>query len=124
MLNVGVWGPGPTRMDDFVRVNRDLERKLHDLGGNKWLYAHTYYTEQEFWEIYDRKWYESLRERYAAVSLPTVYDKVKVNSSDRRTSVNGLKGSWFYQTFRQMWPVSGLIGVLRATVGGGYLLAK
>lgn len=47
-----------------MRWNRDFERKVHDLGGQKWLYAHTYYTEQEFEEIYDRNAYDALRDKY------------------------------------------------------------
>jgi FAD/FMN-containing dehydrogenase len=46
MLNFGVWGPGPKRRDEFVEWNRTFERKVHELGGQKWLYAHAYYTEE------------------------------------------------------------------------------
>lgn len=43
----------------------------------KWLYAATYYTEEEFWDVYDRRSYEALRERYGAESLPSVWEKVR-----------------------------------------------
>jgi Delta24-sterol reductase len=79
MLNIGLWGFGPKNHDEFVRKNRDLERKLKELGGMKWLYAHTYYTEENFWEQFDRPWYENLRAKYNATSLPSVYEKVKVD---------------------------------------------
>lgn len=64
MLNFGVWGPGSTNRKEFVQWNREFERKVHALGGQKWLYAHTYYTEEEFDEIYNKEAYERLREKY------------------------------------------------------------
>jgi delta24-sterol reductase len=79
MLNFGVWGPGPTKRDEFVAWNRAFEKKVHELGGQKWLYAHTYYSEEEFDEIYNRSEYDALREKYRATYLPTIYDKVKVD---------------------------------------------
>ena len=115
LLNVGVWGPGPSTHDRFVDVNRRLERKVRDLSGMKWLYAHTYYTEEEFWSIYDREWYDALRAKYDATSLPNVYDKVKVNLDAQRKSTSGI---W------AIWPLSGLYGVLQATTGSNYLVAK
>ena len=54
MLNIGLWGWDPARQETSLMKNRELERKPRELGGMKWLYAHTYYKE-EFWEIYDRK---------------------------------------------------------------------
>lgn len=79
MLNIGLWGEAGKNIDDFVRQNRDLEKHLKELNGRKVLYSHTYYTEQEFWQLYDQEWYRALRERYSATTLPTVYDKVKVD---------------------------------------------
>ncbi|KAG7137156.1 hypothetical protein HYQ45_005412 [Verticillium longisporum] len=68
-LNVGVWGRGPHDLEAFVRTNRDLEAK------------------DDFWAIYGRAWYDELRLKYHATTLPTVYDK---------------------------WPFAGLIGVASA----------
>lgn len=61
MLSIGIWGWRPKEFDQFVAINRGLEMKLEELGGRKWLYAATFYTEEEFWEVYDRKWYEEIR---------------------------------------------------------------
>jgi delta24-sterol reductase len=71
MLNFGVWGPGLKKRDEFVKWNRAFEKKVRDLGGQKWLYAHTYYTEQEFDEIYNREIYDGLREKYYVSPAPT-----------------------------------------------------
>jgi hypothetical protein len=92
MLNFGVWGPGPTNRLDFVSWNRSFEKKVHSLGGQKWLYAHTYYTEEEFNEIYNREEYNKLREKYHATYLPSVYDKVRVDiEKEERTK----RESWW-----------------------------
>ncbi|OJJ65758.1 hypothetical protein ASPBRDRAFT_49479 [Aspergillus brasiliensis CBS 101740] len=56
MLNIGVWPFGPADPDAFFAANRDLERRMRELGGMKWFYAYTYYGEEEFWNIYDRGW--------------------------------------------------------------------
>ncbi len=34
-------------------------------------------NENEFWNIYDKQWYDALRTKYHAAYLPGVYDKVR-----------------------------------------------
>ena len=120
MLNIGLYGWGPSRPDEFVKANRDLERKVQELGAMKWLYAHTYYSEGEFWSIYDRKWYDALREKYHATSLPSVYDKVSVAAdADKRAS-----GASLGSRLREMWPISGYYGVKGAIGSGSYMQAR
>jgi Delta24-sterol reductase len=119
MLNVGLWGWGPRESDAFVAKNRALEGKLRDLGGMKWLYAHAYYTEEEFWQVYDKRWYQSLREKYGAATLPTVYDKVKVDVDARRHD----QRQW-RQSLKARWPVGGIWGVWRSIRSGDYVLHR
>ena len=120
MLNIGLWGYGPSRPDDFLKANKDLERKLRELGGMKWLYAQTYYTEDEFWEMYDRKWYDSLRVKYDATSLPSVYEKVKVDLEAEKGTANPS----FEESLKGTWPISGLYGLKKAIDSGAYLQAR
>lgn len=122
-LNIGVWGPGPTDYEEFVKVNRELEQKVRELGGIKWLYAQAFYTPDEFWSIYDGKWYERLREKYNATYLPTVYDKVNVDLSvlDKR---NQTWSTWLHGKVWNIWPLSGLYGVVKTVMESDYLLAK
>lgn len=108
MLNVGVWGMGSSDLDTFVRKNRDLEAKVRELGGRKVLYSHTYYTEDEFWDIYGREWYDELRQKYHATTLPTAYDKVRVDV-DKERNRKGVMSK-----LAVAWPFAGLIGVLSA----------
>ncbi|KAK9235413.1 hypothetical protein V1525DRAFT_410090 [Lipomyces kononenkoae] len=121
LLNVGVWGPGPTRRKEFVKLNRDLERKVHELKGQKWLYAHAYYTEAEFWDIYDRKEYDGLRAKYHASYLPTIYDKVKVDVAAEEQAMRDSWTTWIIAIIWSIWPISGLYGVFHAALGGDYL---
>ncbi|KAI4871079.1 hypothetical protein F4820DRAFT_401353 [Hypoxylon rubiginosum] len=115
MLNVGVWGWGPQSRDEFVEVNRALERRVAELGGTKWLYAHTYYSEPEFWDAYGgRAAYEALRAKYKATSLPSVYDKVRVGTDDV---------GWKLR-LKSLWPVGGLWGIWKAIKSGDFLLHR
>ncbi|RFU30741.1 hypothetical protein B7463_g5615, partial [Scytalidium lignicola] len=111
MLNIGLWGDGPEKHEDFVALNRDLEYKLRELGGMKWLYAHTYYSEDEFWQQFDRKWYDDLRNKYGATTLPSVYEKVKVDVEAER---NALTNSSFLRRLLVKWPLSGFWGIWKA----------
>ena len=124
LLNFGVWGPGPTGLDEFVNTNRNLEHKVQELNGQKWLYAHAYYTEEEFWSIYDRKEYNALRAKYNATYLPSVYDKVKVDFAAEQKGIKESWIAWFLAIFWSIWPLSGLYGVFWATIGGEYLLPR
>ncbi|KAI9050493.1 hypothetical protein LZ554_005655 [Drepanopeziza brunnea f. sp. 'monogermtubi'] len=124
MLNFGVWGPGPTRREDFIQWNRAFEKKVDALGGQKWLYAHTYYTEEEFDEIYDREKYDALREKYHATYLPSVYDKVKVDVEKEQSAREASWKARLVALFWSIWPLMGLYGVYKAMMGGDYLLPK
>jgi len=93
------------------------------LGGVKWLYAQPYYTEAEFDEIYDRKWYEGLRKKYHATYLHTVFDKVKVDLAKYQEE-DGTWLGWLRDTAWCTWPVSGVYGVWKTVWEREYLLAK
>ena len=120
LLNVGLWGFGPHQHDKFVAKNRELEHKLRELGGMKWLYAHTYYKEDEFWEVYNRQWYDNLRKKYNAESLPSVWHKVRVDPNAQKQAINSSWGSWALQ----FWPVGGLWGIRKAIESGEYHIAR
>ncbi|KAI1805290.1 hypothetical protein F4811DRAFT_515761 [Daldinia bambusicola] len=123
MLNIGVWGWGPSDRQAFVRANRALERRVDELGGTKWLYAHTYYPPSEFWRVYgsgqQKQRYEALRRKYLATSLPSVYDKVsvKVDNADAVTR------SW-KPWLKSLWPIGGLWGIWKSIRSGDYWLHR
>ncbi|KAK4250718.1 hypothetical protein C7999DRAFT_28801 [Corynascus novoguineensis] len=112
MLSIGVWGWGPRDRAAFIARNRGLEAKLEALGGRKWLYAHVFYSEDEFWRLYDRTWYEGLRDKYHATSLMSIYEKIG------RSAAGDHDARGWLQTAREMWPVGGLVGMWRAVRSG------
>jgi delta24-sterol reductase len=81
VYNVGVYGLRVEPYDKFIAVNKDIERITRQLGGRKWFYAHSYYSDKEFWQIYDKKWYDRLREKYHATTLPGIYERVRVSET-------------------------------------------
>ncbi|KAJ9627645.1 hypothetical protein H2203_002857 [Taxawa tesnikishii (nom. ined.)] len=100
VLNVGLWGVnnsswphlknniGPEHYPAWVADNRAVEAKVKELGGLKWLYAHNFYTEDDFWSIYDKEKYDGLRAKWGAESMPSIWDKV------RRRDFEYLEGSF------------------------------
>ncbi|KAI0834871.1 FAD-binding domain-containing protein [Hypoxylon sp. FL0890] len=119
MLNFGIWGPGPKEYRELVRLNREIEHKVHELGGKKTLYAQAYYTEEEFWQTYTKSPYDAVRSKYHASHLPSVYDKVKVDENAKR---DVMKDSRMPAALRNVRPFQGLYGVYKAWRGGDYIL--
>lgn len=123
LMNFGIWGPGSTNARGFIRQNQALERKVNELGGKKWLYAHAYYTEEEFWSHYDRKSYDAVREKYGATWMPNVYDKVKTDIEGKEKELENWV-PWLLMLFWSIWPLKGLYGVFRAILYREYLLRR
>jgi len=121
MLNIGLWGKAPTAHEAFVQANRDIESTLRELRGMKWLYAQTYSTESEFWSDFDKPAYDALRTKYHAETLPTVYQKVRV---DVEAEQEARRQRSLGQRLLDMWPVSGLYGIKKAIDSGDYLQAR
>jgi hypothetical protein len=96
LFNVGVYGLKIVPYKKFVKANRQIESKTRELGGKKWFYAHSYYSEKEFWQIYDKKWYEALRKKYNATTLPDIYERTRVkkqqNVNSRRAAYKTILG--------------------------------
>ena len=119
LLNIGIWGPVRCARGQYVALNRALEQALKELGGMKRLYAHAFYTDEEFWSVYDRDWYDALRRNYGdedgASTSPSVYENISGDVDDQERAL-----SMIWQT----WPFIELKGLVKAVVGGGYALAK
>lgn len=120
MLNVGRWGFGSSQQARFVPKNCGLERRLREFGGMKWPYDHTYYKENEFWELFDRQWYDGLRRKYNAEPLPSIWHKVKVDSNAQRQAVDRSWGTWAIQ----FWPLGKILGIRKAIESGEYPVAR
>lgn len=125
LLNIGVWGPTPPQYTQ-IGINRRIEAKLRSLEGMKWLYAQTFYTEDEFWSVYDRRWYEALRKKYKAQDLPTVYEKVRTKVDEKDLLLGGGEGAKIgvEKGLWSIWPLAGIYGVLSVFKGGKDYLRK
>jgi FAD/FMN-containing dehydrogenase len=56
--------------------NRMIEARVRELGGLKSLYSDSYYTEDEFWQVFDGPAYAALKARYDPTgALPDLYAK-------------------------------------------------
>lgn len=128
LLNIGVWTKCPA--EDRIHVNRKLEAKVKALRGMKWLYADTFYTEEEFWSIYNRQWYEDLRRRYNAEYLPDVFSKVRTVVKGHQSAAPTSFSSYLpHRLLQQLdlwnrWPLAGVTAVLSSLRGVEYLKAK
>ncbi|MBI4086026.1 MAG: FAD-binding protein [Candidatus Liptonbacteria bacterium] len=90
VIDVGIWGP-IDKSKDFIEINREIEKITKKFGGRKVLYAHQYYTPEEFWKIYDLKWYNGLRKKYHAENVfHDVYEKTRVSGTYKRSIPKGL----------------------------------
>ncbi|QSZ31459.1 hypothetical protein DSL72_001024 [Monilinia vaccinii-corymbosi] len=116
LLNIGLWGYGKEK--DLVKANVSLEKTLQELGGMKWLYAQTYYSEEQFWAMYDRRWYDALRQKYRATGLPSVYEKVKAPQAEVTKPVSRS------EKFFKAWPIAGLHGIYKAIRSKSYVAAR
>lgn len=86
-MGVGIRGYTEDTIVDpvkFKEKHRDIERIVRKLGGIKWLHSKNFYSEKEFWEIYPRLEYETLRVKYNAQYLASVYEKIKGNGKQTR----------------------------------------
>jgi len=95
LIDIGIWGQTEKYLSNPVQANLDFEHFAKKHKARKMLYAHAYYSEKEFWEIYDRPWYESLREKYHASGIfPNVWEKTHVKGR-----IVGSRWSGFFKYF-------------------------
>lgn len=104
LLSISIWSPGPGTGTGFIDFNRSVEQKVHALGGQKWLYARTYSTEEEFWSIYVQEYVDRLRCDYHAEYLPTLYEKVRVQLAEEQ--------DWGLD----LWPLRRLYGLVHSAM--------
>ncbi|MGH3623266.1 MAG: FAD-binding oxidoreductase [Sciscionella sp.] len=77
-VNVGFWSAVPAAAGDRERSrhNRMIEDKVTELGGHKSLYSTSYYSEQEFWRLYNGEVYHKIKTEYDPEGrLPGLFDK-------------------------------------------------
>ncbi len=63
-INFGAYGNFIPSDKEPGYFNRWIEKKVTECGGNKWLYSNVFYSEQEFWKLYDKAAYFSVKNKY------------------------------------------------------------
>ncbi len=63
-INFGFWGGVPNAGKSEGHFNRKVENKVRELKGKKSLYSSSYYSEETFWELYNKPAYDALKNRY------------------------------------------------------------
>ena len=122
-ISVGIWGPYPSTETEFVRANRELEKKTTELGGLKWLYSRVFYTEDEWWQLYDKERYDALRRKFGATGLPSIWEKVRDRGKKKEEYGAGLKGL-LKRLILSNALLSGFYGIYKAVRGDDYILKK
>ncbi|KAG8531289.1 uncharacterized protein KY384_004001 [Bacidia gigantensis] len=107
-IATGLYG-GPRKREEFLGENVRMERVLGEMGGVKGLYAQFYGSEEEFWGMWNREYYQGVRKSYGAESLPDVYEKVK------------WKAPREVRRWRHFDCVDGLIGVTKWIRGSDWM---
>ena len=69
--------------------------------------------------MFDRKWYEGLREKYGATFLPSVYEKVKIDVEAEERKNRSPSEAW-----KRVWPFAGLYGIWKAIQSKAYVEAR
>ena len=79
-VNFGFWDTIATQ-HEAGHYNRLLEAKVEALGGRKSLYSDSFYSREQFWELYNKPAYDKLKDRYdPGRRFKDLYDKCVKNS--------------------------------------------
>jgi FAD/FMN-containing dehydrogenase len=74
-VNFGFWDAVRTDHEEGY-FNRKVEAKVRELHGKKSLYSNSFYSREEFWQLYDEPAYRTLRTRYdQSGKLKDLYEK-------------------------------------------------
>jgi len=84
-INFGFWGVITSKLSLAPNhYNRLLETSIPAYDGYKALYSDSFYSQEEFWKIYDKKLYDQLKKRYDPGNrLKNFYQKVCKQSPER-----------------------------------------
>ena len=63
-INFGFWDQVPAHPSDPHYYNKLIEAKVSELGGKKGLYSEAFYSEKDFWQIYNKTAYDKLKKKY------------------------------------------------------------
>lgn len=74
-INFGFWDAVSTDHEEGY-FNKKVEAKVRELHGNKSLYSISFYSREEFWQLYNERAYRTLKARYDPTGkLKDLYEK-------------------------------------------------
>ncbi|MEK7234978.1 MAG: FAD-binding oxidoreductase [Nitrospirota bacterium] len=74
-VNFGFWDSVRSDHEEGY-FNKKIEAKVRELDGRKSLYSNSFYSREEFWQLYDEKAYRRLKARYDPTGkLKDLYEK-------------------------------------------------
>lgn len=77
IIDFGIYGVPRMPAFDFFKMNKDIEKKVHALGGMKGFETVCYYSQEEYKALFDIEKYEALRCKYFANNkFPTHFEKI------------------------------------------------
>jgi FAD/FMN-containing dehydrogenase len=93
-VNFGFWDSVPNHQGfPGGHFNRLIEDKVKQLGGIKSLYSDVYYSEEEFWRLYNGPAYQVLKARYDPCNrLRNLYDKCAARHAASAVRESGRAG--------------------------------
>ena len=74
-VNFGFWDTVDSQQPEGY-YNKMIEKKVRELNGKKSLYSTSYYSSEEFWELYNKKVYDVLKSKYDSTGrFRNLYEK-------------------------------------------------
>jgi len=91
LIDVGIWGNSEKYLRRPHALNLEIEKIMEDLRSRKMFYASIFYSREDFWKKYDRKWYNSLRKKYDAIVFPDIYEKLEEKRNAKTNIAAGIR---------------------------------
>jgi len=77
LLDIGIYGRSKKYVADKLGKNKEIEMYATTHNAIKVLYAEVFYSEEDFWSIYDKNRYDVIRHKYKAEGVfPDLWLKV------------------------------------------------
>ena len=118
VVSVGVYGLGPPRRSEFIKLAQAMEQEADELLGFEWTYAIQFRDQTRFWNVFDKERYDSIRDAWGASKLTNIFTKLS-HDWDAQSRVASLPQR-LMAMFWGAWKFSALYAVASATLGGLY----
>jgi Delta24-sterol reductase len=91
LLDIGIYGRSKKYIKDRLGKNKEMEMYATTHNAIKVLYAEVFYSEEDFWTIYDKNHYDLIRHKYKAEGVfPDLWHKVRSKEDLKPTLTTGI----------------------------------